>query len=100
MLTTSDSDGDLQRALRAGAQAHIVKRMPKSQLPGLIRSARAGRRHTPAVAARRAEHLGDDHLTTRELGVLRLFEVAQQTNCESNVDFGDHGELPHEEPGG
>src|SRR6266403_1061109 len=28
MLTTSDSDGDIQRALRAGACAYILKSMP------------------------------------------------------------------------
>src|ERR1044072_415142 len=29
MLTTSDSDGEIQRALRAGASAYILKRLPK-----------------------------------------------------------------------
>jgi len=32
MLTTSDSDGDMQRALRAGASAYILKSMPNSVL--------------------------------------------------------------------
>src|SRR5216684_8818321 len=32
MLTTSDSDGDIQRALRAGASAYILKSMPKKEL--------------------------------------------------------------------
>src|ERR1700675_217226 len=31
MLTTSDSDGDIQRALRAGARVYILRRMPKNK---------------------------------------------------------------------
>jgi DNA-binding NarL/FixJ family response regulator len=38
MLTTSDSDGDIQRALRAGASAYMLKSMPKNELLGVIRS--------------------------------------------------------------
>src|ERR1700724_1994295 len=73
MLTTSDSDGEIQRAMRAGASAYILKSMPKDELLAVVRSVHAGRRHVPAeVAARLAEHLGDEDLTTRELEVLRL----------------------------
>jgi DNA-binding NarL/FixJ family response regulator len=96
MLTTSDSDGDIQRALRAGASAYILKSMPKNELLGVIRSVHAGRRHIPAdVAARLAEHLGDDDLTTRELEVLRLIrdgyrnkQIADQLAiAETTVNF-------------
>jgi DNA-binding NarL/FixJ family response regulator len=73
MLTTSDSDGDIQRAMRAGASAYMLKSMPKTELLEVVRLVHAGRRHVPAdVAARLAEHLGDEDLTTRELEVLRL----------------------------
>jgi DNA-binding NarL/FixJ family response regulator len=73
MLTTSDSDGEIQRALRAGAAAYILKSMPKNELLNVIRSVHAGGRHVPPeVAARLAEHLGEEDLTTRELDVLRL----------------------------
>ena len=73
ILTTSDSDGEIQRALRAGAAAYILKSMPKDELLNVVRSVHAGRRHIPPeVAARLAEHLGDEDLTTRELEVLRL----------------------------
>jgi DNA-binding NarL/FixJ family response regulator len=73
MLTTSESDGEIQRALRAGAAAYVFKSMPKNELLDVIRSVHAGRRHVPEqVAARLAEHLGEDDLTTRELEVLRL----------------------------
>jgi DNA-binding NarL/FixJ family response regulator len=73
MLTTSDSDGEIQRALRAGAAAYMLKSMPKNELLAVIRSVHAGGRHVPPeVAARLAEHLGEEDLTTRELDVLRL----------------------------
>jgi DNA-binding NarL/FixJ family response regulator len=73
MLTTSDSDGEIQRALRAGAAAYVLKSMPKNDLLNVIRSVHAGGRHIlPEVAARIAEHLGEENLTARELDVLRL----------------------------
>jgi DNA-binding NarL/FixJ family response regulator len=73
MLTTSDTDGEIQRALRAGAAGYVLKSMPKNQLLDVIRSVHAGKRHVPAeVAARLAEHLGEEDLTARELEVLRL----------------------------
>src|SRR5690349_18398396 len=73
MLTTSDSDGEIQRALRAGASAYILKSMPKDELLAVIRSVHAGRKHVPAdVAAVIAEHFGEEELTARELEVLRL----------------------------
>jgi len=96
ILTTSDSDGDIQRALRAGASAYVLKSMPKNEFLGVIRSVHAGKRHVPAeVAARLAEHLGDDDLTSRELDVLRLIrdgyrnkQIADQLAiAETTVNF-------------
>lgn len=96
MLTTSDSDGDIQRALRAGASAYILKSMPKAEMLDVIRSVHAGRRHVPnAVAARLAEHMGEEDLTNRELDVLRLIrdgfrnkQIADQLSiAETTVNF-------------
>jgi DNA-binding NarL/FixJ family response regulator len=79
MLTTTDSDGEIQRALRAGAAAYVLKSIPKRDLLDIIRSVHAGRRHVPPdVAARLAEHLGDDELTRRELEVLHLISGGQR----------------------
>ena len=86
ILTTSDSDGEIQRALRAGASGYLLKSMPKNELLGVIRSVHAGRRHVPPeVAARLAEHMGDDDLTTRELEVLRLVRDGYR-----NKQIADH----------
>jgi DNA-binding NarL/FixJ family response regulator len=96
MLTTSDGDADIQRAMRAGASAYILKSMPMEELLGVIRSVHAGRRHIPPeVAARLAEYMGDDDLTARELEVLRLIrdghrnkQIADQlTISENTVNF-------------
>jgi DNA-binding NarL/FixJ family response regulator len=96
MLTTSDSDGEIQRALRAGASAYILKSMPKNELLDVIRSVHSGKRHVPPeVAARLAEHLGEEDLTARELDVLRLIrdgfrnkQIADELSiAETTVNF-------------
>jgi DNA-binding NarL/FixJ family response regulator len=75
MLTTSDSDGEIQRALRAGASGYLLKSTPKGELLDAIRSVHAGQKQvTPEAAARLAEHLGEEDLTCRELEVLRLIQ--------------------------
>lgn len=96
MLTTSDGDGEIQRAMRAGASAYLLKSMPKEELLAVMRSVHAGRRYVPPeVAARLAEHLGDEDLTARELDVLRLIRdgyrnkqiAGELTIAESTVNF-------------
>ena len=93
MLTTSDGDGDIRRAMRAGASGYILKSMHMDELLSVIRSVHAGRRHiSPEVAARLSEHLGDDDLTARELDVLRLIrdgrrnkQIADQLAISENT---------------
>ena len=73
ILTSSDGDAEINRALRAGAAGYALKSMPTNELLELIRTVHSGRRHVPPeVASRLAEHLGEENLTTRELEVLRL----------------------------
>jgi len=73
MLSSSDSDGEIQRALRSGAAGYVLKSMPQDDLLAVIRSVHSGKRQVPpAVAALLAEHLGEEDLTTRELEVLQL----------------------------
>jgi DNA-binding NarL/FixJ family response regulator len=96
MLTTSDCDGEIQRAMRAGASGYILKSMPKNELLGVIRTVQAGRRYLPPeVAARLSEHYGEDDLSDRELQVLRLIrdghrnkQIADQLAiAETTVNF-------------
>jgi DNA-binding NarL/FixJ family response regulator len=42
MLTSSDGDGEIQRAMRAGASAYLLKSMPKDDLLAVIRSVHTG----------------------------------------------------------
>lgn len=73
MLSTSDSGGEIERALRAGAAGYVIKSMPQDDLLNVIRAVHAGKRHVPTeVASRLAEHIGEEDLTSRELEVLRL----------------------------
>jgi DNA-binding NarL/FixJ family response regulator len=96
MLTSSDGDGEIQRAMRAGASGYMLKSTPKGELLGVIRSVHAGKRHIPTeLAVRLAEHLGDEALTSRELEVLRLIrdgyrnkQIADQLAiAETTVNF-------------
>ena len=93
MLSSSDSDGEIQRALRSGASGYVLKSMPQDKLLEVIRSVHAGKRQVPAeVAALLAEHLGEEDLTPRELQVLQLIrdgsknkQIADQLSISENT---------------
>jgi len=96
VLTTSDGDAEIQRALHAGAAAYVLKSTPKEELLAIIRSVHAGKRHVPPeVATRLAEHYGEAGPTQRELEVLRLIrdgcknkEIAARLKIsETTVNF-------------
>jgi DNA-binding NarL/FixJ family response regulator len=73
MLTTFDKEAEIQRALRAGASGYVLKNMPRDGLLGAIRAVHAGQRQVqPEVAARLAEHVNDEELTSREVEILCL----------------------------
>jgi len=72
MLTTFEGDVEIQRALEAGARGYVLKNMPPHDLVAVIRHVHAGKKHIPSeVAARLADHMGEEDLTVRELDVLR-----------------------------
>ena len=96
ILTTSDADAEIQRALKAGASAYVLKSTPKAELLDVIRSVHAGKKHVPPeVVARLVEHMGEEDLTTRELEVLQLIrdgyrnkQIAEQLSiAETTVNF-------------
>ena len=73
MLTMIDGDVEIQRALKAGASAYILKNMSSKDLIKTIRSVHAGKKYIPAeIAMRLAEHMGSKDLTPRELEVQAL----------------------------
>jgi DNA-binding NarL/FixJ family response regulator len=96
MLSTSDGDLVIQRAIRAGAAAYLLKSSAKSEILKTIRAVYQGeRRISPEVAERLAEHFIDDELTPREIDVLRLIrdghrnkQIASQLSiAETTVNF-------------
>jgi DNA-binding NarL/FixJ family response regulator len=73
VLTTYGGDVLASRALKAGAQAYLLKSALRKELLETIRAVHKGRRHVGSeVATQLAEHVTDDALTSREIGVLRL----------------------------
>ena|SRR5271168_5357057 len=72
MLTTSEGDVEIQRALQAGAMGYMFKTMPRIELVEMIRKVHAGKKHIPRdIAVRLAEHIGDEALSSREIEVLQ-----------------------------
>jgi DNA-binding NarL/FixJ family response regulator len=73
VLTTYAGDVLAQRALKAGAQAYVLKGLVRKDLLDTIRGVHAGKKHiSPEIAAQLADHVADDSLTAREIEVLRL----------------------------
>ena len=73
VLTAYSGDALAQRALKAGAQAYLVKSLVRTEILNTIRAVYEGERHVQAdVAAEIAKHTADAALTTREIEVLRL----------------------------
>jgi DNA-binding NarL/FixJ family response regulator len=73
VLTTYAGDVLAQRALRAGAQAYVLKGLVRKDLLDVIRSVHAGQKHVqPDIAMQLAAHIGGSALTSREVEVLTL----------------------------
>jgi len=73
VLTTYSGDVQAMRALKAGAQAYLLKSLLQKELLDTIREVHAGRKRIgPEVAAQLANHAVDDALTPREVAVLQL----------------------------
>ena len=81
-LTVYQGDEDIHRALKAGAQAYLLKDSSSSQLVAAIRAVHAGlRKIPPEVASRVSDRGPGPGLTAREIEVLRLVAKGR-TNAE------------------
>lgn len=86
VLTTYETDGDILRAVEAGAAGYLLKDLARGELASAVRAAARGETVlAPTVAARLVDHLRGrperPHLSERETAVLRL--VAEGcTNAE------------------
>lgn len=73
ILTTYDTDEDIERALRAGAKGFLLKDATSAELVDAIRAVQQGRTVVaPSVATKLAERVTQPALTAREMSVLRL----------------------------
>jgi len=73
VLTTYVGDAQIRRALKAGAQAYLLKNTLHKELLETIRAVHAGKKAlSPEASYEVAEHATDDALTPAEIAVLRL----------------------------
>ena len=73
VLTTYQGDVQILRAVKAGAQAYLLKNTLHRELIAAIRAVHAGRRVlSPEASFEIAQHASDDTLTPAEITVLQL----------------------------
>lgn len=73
VLTTYAGDVLAKRALKAGAQAYVLKGSVRKDLLDTIRLVHGGKKRIhPEIATQLADHSADDALTSREIEVLSL----------------------------
>jgi DNA-binding NarL/FixJ family response regulator len=73
VLTTYGGDALAMRAIKAGAQAYVLKGLMRKDLLETIRAVNRGQKRIhPDVALELAQHTGESTLTAREIEVLSL----------------------------
>jgi DNA-binding NarL/FixJ family response regulator len=85
MVTSSEGDVEMERALAGGAKGYILKSMPPREVLEAIRKVHAGKKAIPPeIAAHLADHMSDEALSAREIEVLQ--QVAEGNR---NRDIAD-----------
>src|SRR5262249_9103027 len=80
VLTICDGDVDVHRALMAGASGYLLKNIPPSELLQEIRKVQSGQKVVQAeLAAKLAEHIGEDTLAAPAVAVLALLPPRNPT---------------------
>jgi DNA-binding NarL/FixJ family response regulator len=96
VLTTYTGDVQVFRAIKAGAQAYLLKNSLHKELLETIRAVHAGKKAlSPEASYQIAEHSTDDALTPAEIRVLRLIaegnankEIAAQLSVSEETVKG------------
>ena len=84
VLTNLEGDALAQRALKAGAQAYLLKGSMRMDLPETVRSVYKGAKAIDSdVAVRLAEHVSDERLSPREIEVLSLIAAGNSNKMIS-----------------
>ena len=85
ILTSFESEEEIYRALRAGAQGYVLKDAPAGDLIACIRAMSEGKTWIPpGIGAKLAKRVTGRELTTREMDVLRTL-VLGKSNKEIGV---------------
>jgi len=84
VLTNLEGDALAQRALKAGAQAYLLKGSMRMDLRETVRSVYKGAKAIDSdVAVRLAEHVSDERLSPREIEVLSLIAAGNSNKMIS-----------------
>lgn len=88
VLTSFLGDARVARAFALGARSYLLKTARGQEIVKAIRSALVGR-HTiaPDVAQQVAQHMGDEPLTERETGILKLVAQGRSNRDIANTLF-------------
>ncbi|SRR6266404_3664787 len=88
ILTTYDTDEDIELGLKAGAQAYLLKDITGENLVACIRDVMRGRKRVaPAIAEKLVDRVSRIQITAREFRVLHLL-AAGKANKEIAVTLG------------
>ena len=92
ILTTSEGDAEIQRALAAGARGYLLKSAEPEELVDVIRQTHRGRKYLSTVAAQQlAQSVASDALSEREIEVLRRVAAGNR-----NRDIGSQLSISEE----
>ena len=85
IITSSEGDAEMRRALEGGARGYMLKSMPPQDLLETIRKVHGGKKAIPPeIATHLANHYGDEALSEREIEILQ--QIAEGNR---NKDIAD-----------
>lgn len=88
VLTTYSGDEEIFQAIRAGANAYLLKDASKTELIGTIRKVHEGEKHIPGeIAEKLSNRIAADALSEREIEILRLIAVGR-SNRQIGLELG------------
>jgi len=92
VLSTYDSEEDVYRSLKAGAQSYVLKEAPREQLIDAIRAVNKGEmRVAPEHMSKVTERMRHPSLTPREVQVLSLIIQGMSNLAIANTLFVTEG---------
>ena len=88
ILTSFETDEDIYRSVRAGAQGYLLKDTSLKEMVEAIRTVHSGKRYIPRdIASRLAERMMRTDLTPREVEILKMLSKGP-TNKQIGLALG------------